>query len=254
MRKVPSAARVALVGAGILALRKDDFILAAFPRSGSTWMRHVLCNLISLNELDGRNAEQLLDATMPALGASNLFRKWPYRTIPRVIKTHRQYSPVFRGIPSFGLVRDPRDVMVSRYHLMRDKRGELAEPFDRFIRDSRNGLESWFKHYASWRRRWRVALKYEDLLDDPQTEFARLLDTLGADCSDDVLAEAIARSSFERLQGAEKRRKPSRGEQGLFFRSGSAGQWRDYFDRSDIAYADRVAARFGVSVHEAAEP
>ena len=97
-----SAERTLLFGAGVLALRKDDFLLAGFPRSGSTWTRHVLCNLISLNEWSGREVEAVLNETMPALGASNLFRPWPHSTIPRVIKTHHRYSPLFRNIPSIG--------------------------------------------------------------------------------------------------------------------------------------------------------
>ena len=61
--------RLALLGTGVLALRNDDVILAAFPRSGSTWTRHVLCNLISLTELGGADVEPMLDRTMPALGS-----------------------------------------------------------------------------------------------------------------------------------------------------------------------------------------
>ena len=166
-----SAERTLLFGAGVLALRKDDFLLAGFPRSGSTWTRHVLTNLISLNEWSGREVEAVLNETMPALGASNLFRPWPHSTIPRVIKTHHRYSPLFRNIPSIGIVRDPRDVMVSRYHLIRDKRDELRQPFGTFIRGRRHGLETWFRHYTSWRRR-RLALRYEDMLADPHREFA----------------------------------------------------------------------------------
>jgi hypothetical protein len=248
------ASRLALLGTGVLALRKDDVILAAFPRSGSTWTRHVLCNLISLNEWGGEDVEPLLDRTMPALGANDLFRPWPHRTMPRVVKTHHRYSPLFRSIPSVGLVRDPRDVMVSRYHLLVDKRKESGEPFGQFIRDPRHGLEGWFRHYVSWRDRWRLALRYEDMLADPEEAFGRLLDALGATWTEDALREAILRSSFTSLQRAEKRRKPSAEGHGLFFRSGSAGQWREYFDAADLDYHDALAARYDVSVYATDPP
>jgi hypothetical protein len=45
----------------------------------------------------------------------------------------------------------------------------------------------------------------------------------GATWTEDLLREAIDRSSFTSLQRAEKARKPSAGGHGLFFRSGSAG-------------------------------
>lgn len=248
------ARRLALLGSGVLALRADDVILAAFPRSGSTWTRHLLCNVISLNELDGRDVEPMLDRTMPALGANDLFRPWPHHTMPRVVKTHHRYTRLFRSIPSVGLIRDPRDVMVSRYHLLVDKRGESSESFARFVRDPQHGLEGWFRHYASWRDRWRLALRYEDMLADPQGEFGRLLEAIGATWTESGLREAIDRSSFTSLQRAEKERKPSADGHGLFFRSGSAGQWREYFDAADLDYHDALAARYDVSVYATDQP
>ena len=100
--------------------------------------------------------------------------------------------------------------MVSRYHLIRDKRDELRQPFGTFIRGRRHGLETWFRHYTSWRRPG-LALRYEDMLADPHREFARFLNGLGISCRDGMLEEAIARSSFQSLQSAERDRKPTVG-------------------------------------------
>ena len=240
------ARRYVLLATGLLALRKGDFLLAGFPRSGTTWTRHVLCNVISLNEWNGREVESVLNATMPALGANDLFRPWPHATMPRVVKTHHRYSPLFRNLHSISIIRDPRDVMVSHYHLIRDKRDEVVEPFHLFIRDRRHGLENWFKHYSSWRPRSGLVLRYEDMLANPHREFSHLLDALGVDHHDDILHEAIARSSFRTLQSAEKQRKPSVPQDGLFFRSGSSGQWRDRFSEEDLAYYLDLAAKYHV--------
>src|SRR5436190_16347079 len=111
------ASQYALYGLGLLALRRDDVLLASFLRSGNTWARLFLCNLISLREWDGRPVTYgLLEATMPRLGHDNLFRPWPHPTMPRVVKTHRPYSRLFGRTQAIGIVRDPRDVMVSSYH------------------------------------------------------------------------------------------------------------------------------------------
>ena len=42
-----------MYGAGILGLRAQDVILASFPKSGSTWVRFFLCNLVSLRYWEG---------------------------------------------------------------------------------------------------------------------------------------------------------------------------------------------------------
>lgn len=241
--------RSVLLGSGLLALRKSDFLLSSYPRSGSTWTRHFLCNLISLSEWEGRDVGQTLNHVMPALGTSNLLRSWPHTTIPRVIKTHAPYSLFFGRASALGLIRDPRDVMVSRYHLLRDRVGAFDGTFNDFIRDPELGLESWFRHYASWQDHWDLVMRYEDMLADPYREFGRLLDRIGVRCPEELFREAITRSSFQQMQQAEKQREPSVPGGGLFYRSGSSGQWSGYFSDDDFAhYLDR-AAKYDVGLY-----
>ena len=87
------------------------------------------------------------------------------------------------------------------------------------------------------------------MLADPHREFARLLGALGVSCQDGMLDEAIARSSFKSLQTAEKQRKPTAHRDGLFFRSGSSGQWHDYFDERDRALYLELATKYDVRVY-----
>jgi hypothetical protein len=249
MPEASAISRYVLGGSSLLALRKTDFIFAGYYRSGTTWTRIVLANLISLNELGGRDVDEILNDVMPELGVNSLFRPWSHPTTPRVIKTHRRYSPLFRRARSFGVIRDPRDVMVSRYHKRRDRWGDFASSFGEFIRHPRFGLEDWLGHYASWREHWVLTLKYEDLLEDPHREFARLVEALGVVCPDEMLSEAIERSSFRSLQLAERQRKPSVSEGALHFRSGSSGQWETYFDDDDLAYYRELAAKYDVGIY-----
>jgi hypothetical protein len=239
-----------LFGSGLLALGKRDFLLASYPRSGSTWTRHFLCNLISLSERGGSDVAQSVNDVMPALGTSNLLESWPHTTIPRVIKTHAPYSRLFWRASAIGLIRDPRDVMVSRYHLLRDRVGTFNGTFNEFMRDPELGLETWFRHYVSWRDHWGLVIRYEDMLANPQREFSRLLDEIGADCPEDMVRKAIERSSFQHMQDNEKQRKPTAHQGGLFYRSGSSGQWAGYFSDDDFAeYADSVS-KFDVDLYD----
>lgn len=234
---------------GIMAFREGDFLLAAHHRSGTTWVRVVLCNIISLTELGGRDVDPILNDVMPELGANSLLKPYPYRTLPRVIKTHRPYTPLFRRVPAIGMIRDPRDVMVSRYHRRRDRWRDFDGSFGEFLRHPKFGLEGWFRHYASWRDRWIITLKYEDMLKDPPREFRRLLGALGARVPSHTLDEALARSSFEQLQRAERARKPGTENEALHFRSGSSGQWLKYFGPEDLDLFYGLARTYGVSVY-----
>jgi len=229
--------------------RTDDVLLASFPRSGSTWIRLFLCNVISLHEWGGRDVDfQLVNRTMPALGLNNLMRPWPHSAIPRVVKTHRSYSPLFGGVRSIGLVRDPRDVMVSLFHYTRDRKATYTGSFSQFIRHPRHGLEAWFSHYTSWRDRWALTIKYEDMRADPTHEFLRIWEMIQPSAPRSLVQVAVARSNIRSVRKTEAARTDSAIE-ARFVRSGASGQWVTYFDDGDVELYRDLAATFDARVY-----
>lgn len=252
MHKLRLAIRYAI---GFIGLRKTDVLLSSFPRSGSTWMRFLLCNLISLLEWDGKTVDfLLLNRTMVELGVSNLLEPWPHSsTIPRVVKTHRRYPPIFGRNRAIGIIRDPRDVMVSFYHFQRDRQGVYDGTFSEFIRKQRSGLQSWFRHYTSWRDHWDLIVKYENMREDVFHEFNQVLDILGIEYPEDLIRKAISRSSFESLQEIEDSNSISDRRNSRAVRDGRTQQWVDYFSEQDLAYYCDLAERFEVHVYIDAE-
>ena len=188
---------------------------------------------------------------------------------PVFVKTHnalvmdRGHATISMAATSGAIyiVRNPLDVAIS-----------FAAHFgigldDAIERMGRTGLEtevgehvvhevygSWSENVASWTRKPHRAIlvvRYEDLLAKPLETFARLANHLLLSPSPDQLAEAIALSSFEKLQEQERTRgyveRPKTSK--AFFREGRAAQWRTVLDAAQI---DRVAhlhreqmARFG---------
>jgi estrone sulfotransferase len=240
---------LALYALGFAGMRAEDIILASFPRSGSTWVRFVLCNLISLREWNGKEVEfALLNETMPALGANTLLRRWPHSTIPRVVKTHKRYLPIFRRNRSIGIIRDPRDVMVSFYHYQKDRRRTYAGSFAEFLRDEHLGLENWFRHYTSWRNHWTLVVRYEDLRRDSLSGFRHILSMLGTSVPEDSVREAIRRSSLEEIRGVEATVPGSETKNARFARNGGIRQWLSYFSEEDLTYCDALLERFEVDL------
>lgn len=234
---------------GFAGMRPEDVILASFPRSGNTWLRFLLCNLIGLLERDGKAVDfPLLNRTMPELGASNLLRSWPHSSIPRVVKTHKRRLPIFGRNQSIGIIRDPRDVMASYYHFLKDRRRRYDGNFGEFIRNPTFGLDCWFAHYTSWHRHWTLVIKYEDMQEDTLSEFNRVLDVLGVSYPEDVLREAIRRSSIESVRKVEGY-SVSRDKGGTFARDGGTQQWRSYFTPQDLSYYDELGERYQVYVY-----
>lgn len=227
---------------GVAGLRHQDVLLASFPRSGSTWVRFLLAHLINVREAREPAIDfPTLDRMMPALGANNLLPHWPHAAIPRVVKTHKPYLPLFRRQRAIGLIRDPRDVMVSFYHFQKDRKQRYAGSFADFIRNERLGLPSWFAHYSSWQAHWTLVVRYEDLKRDAFGEFNRILTVLGVSYPAALIQEVISRSTLQNTREAEKSTRPAPKPEAQFARSGQTGQWLAYFAAQDLTYYRELA-------------
>lgn len=244
--------RMAALGRYASGLRRldpeRDRVLAAFPKSGSTWVRFVLCNLVSLRFWNGKPLDfPLLDRTLPELGVSTLAEEWPWGALlPRVVKTHQPAWPVLRTVPALLLVRDPRDVMVSFFHHDAAQGGPRnpGATLSTFIRARRFGVPGWIRHTRSWRDAGATLVRYEELKADPHRAFGRVLSALGARVPEALLARALERSTLEATRAAEERGglDPEKGfdDAFRFVRKGAVGEGREVLSDPDRAW---IAAR-----------
>jgi hypothetical protein len=186
----------------------DDTFLVSYPKSGNTWVRFLLANLIYPNETVGfANINRLLPA--PGVLSKRFLRKLPR---PRILKSHEPFDVRFRKV--IYLVRDPRDVAVSEYHFDLKKRYiesdvTLEQFVKRFIAGQTSSYGSWWEHAASWiaTRHGNPAfllVRYEDLLSDPIRETGKIAEFLGIQASPARLESAVQRSSADRMRKLEK--------------------------------------------------
>jgi Sulfotransferase domain len=73
-------------------------------------------------------------------------------------------------------------------------------------------------------------VRYEDLLERPHEEVARLAGFLGADNREKAVRQAVDSASFEKLS---KGRERGQEDTSSFFRKGVAGDWANYFTERD---------------------
>ncbi|WP_118829484.1 sulfotransferase domain-containing protein [Salinibacter ruber] len=242
---------------GIAGLRNKDVVLTSFPKSGNTWTRFFLCNLISLNEWNGKMVTfPKLDQTMPELGVSNLLNEWSYDTIPRIVKTHKERWPIFRGNRTILLVRDPRDVMVSYYHAETGrKKGTFDSSFADFIRHPTFGVEAWCEHYTSWCSQATHVMTYEEMKDDDIQAFDRMLKAIGVSLDRTLIEQAAQRSRFENIQKVEDEEGVRESEDffedgSRFTRNGKTGQWEEYFSNGDLRLTRSLVNEYDINIYE----
>ncbi len=217
----------------------DDVFLVSYFRSGSTWSRFLVGNLIQQDEpITFANVARLVP----------LIYELPDRVLrrsPRVLKSHECFDPRYPRV--VYIVRDPRDVAVSWYFYNLKVRvipdGYSMDQFvDRFVAanviDYADRVGCWQDHVLSWVRLrdgnpgFRL-LRYEDLLADPEKELTNLATFLGIDPTPDRVDRAVRLSSGSHMQSLERKQSKQWGEtKGTredipFVREAKSGGWRN---------------------------
>jgi len=233
-----------------LQVRPDDTFLVSYPKSGNTWLRFLIANLLQENPpvglLDADNLIPVVD------GKAKRF--FDAMKSPRVIKSHFSFIPAYKRV--IYIVRDPRDVVMSQYHYQ-IKRGVLAPDtaldayVPRFIAGDVCPYGSWGEHAGSWLATRRHdpnfrLLRYEDMLADPAAGAKQAAKFLGLSLDAKRIALAVERSSLESMRKVEK----SEGKKWAstagtrqdmsFFRSAKSGEGRATLSRDSIGQIERA--------------
>lgn len=181
--------------------------LASYPKSGNTWTRAFLHNLVHVTAGEKRAQK----------------------------------------INEIYIVRNPLDVAISYAHHL-GKPIDFAIDFLNLKNAETSGTAkqvyevygSWSQHVLSWTRKPHPAIyvmRYEDMLGDPKKTFGALARHLLFTPTDEQLADAIDRSSFEKLKEQEEKagflERSEKAER--FFRDGRAGQWKEVLTPAQIA-------------------
>ena len=235
-----------------LTIFPDDIFLVSYPRSGNTWVRFLLGNLVFQ---DDAVTFSNIESRVPEIyfNPDRFLRQLPR---PRVIKSHECFQPMYPRV--ICLVRDPRDVAVSYYH-HNVKAGNISDDYrmvdfvPRFIAgefDPKFG--SWRDNVLSWITLREndphfLMLRYEDMQTDTSAALKQILRFLH-DCSfreidgsPAALQRAIELSSPERMRALEKQEagqwvltKNTRSDK-PFVRSAKAGGWKSQLPPESVA-------------------
>lgn len=216
----------------------DDIFLVSYPKSGNTWTRFLLGNLMNA---DCRITFSNVERKVPDIYAAskNTLKKTPR---PRLIKSHECFDPRYRRV--VYIVRDPRDVALSAYHYDRKGRnipdgfpvetyitgrflktdeyfGTWGEHAGSWLVNSKNifhisrlkneflgTMGSWGENVMSWlgargHDREFLLVRYEDLLADTHREMTRIAEFLRLDASAEKISKAVEFSSAENMKKLE---------------------------------------------------
>jgi len=230
-----------------LAVYQDDTFIVSYPRSGNTWTRFLVANLLHPEEpASFANIERLVPDSEAQ--SSRYLRRIPR---PRVIKSHQYFDPRYKRV--IYVVRDPRDVALSYYDFERKYRHiDDAYPLQNYVsnfvcgRLSSADWGTWGENVGSWvstRRGQKdfLLLRYEDMLENAMPEVAKIAAFFGVEAAAERVRGAVERSSVQRMRGLEKLQgkdwvstKNKRSDI-PFVRTAASGHWMSKLPQNSIA-------------------
>jgi len=187
----------------------DDTFVVSYPRSGSTWTRFLVANLVWPDEaVTFANLDRLVPAT--AAVSSRALDRVPR---PRIIKCHNYFDHRYQNI--IYIVRDPRDVVLSEYRYVL-KGGGIPDDYPmeqfvaRFIRGEVNEYSSWKESVGTWLAARGdsdrfLLLRYEDMVEHTTRELGKIAKFLHLDATPQRISQAAERSSADHMRALEKK-------------------------------------------------
>jgi hypothetical protein len=195
-----------------LQILPDDVFLVSFPKSGNTWVRFLVGNLICPDR-PVTFANIHISVPCPLDTSTRDFERIPR---PRIIKSHECFNPRYPRV--IYIVRDPRDVVVSEYHFHRKVRLIADDlPIETFVErfmagetDPRGGWAhgSWRENVLTWLNAREgdprfLMLRYEDMMADTCRELRKIARFLGLNSTAAQLTQAVDKSSVARMRKLE---------------------------------------------------
>ncbi len=252
-------ARAPLVWARHRNFLPSDAFVGSYPRSGSTWLRFMLLEILS-GEASGfsKTNEMLPDVGKHSTGATVL------PAGGRLIKTHEAFRTEYKK--AIYLARDPHDVALSEFAYQKAL-GFAGDDFNlylhRFLRGEVNPFGSWTNHATTWMnaadngRSEILLVCFEELKRNSVQELSRIAEFLGVPVPASRICEAVENNSMDRMRQKEKADPQRASAKGKFIRSGSAGGWRETFTEEQCQlvqqYAGNIMARLGYAAVESLE-
>jgi Sulfotransferase domain len=242
-----------------LGLKPQDIFQASYPRSGSTWLRFILFEILRGDEAGFGKIDKCLPEIEAHRGVAPILPGGG-----RLIKTHEKYRKEYTK--AVLLVRDIRDVLISCYlrgvelgAVRLVSKGDFESFLLSFLEGRALQMGSWQEHTRTWlesplaKNGKLMLVRYEDLRQDPEQVLSQLLQFLGVTPDLQIIRKAIENNSLQQMRAKEdKARKAgersvllesrkSTQEDGRFVRKGAVGGWRGTLTNAQLKIIDQYA-------------
>jgi hypothetical protein len=236
-------------------LRDTDVFLLGHPKSGNTWVAYVLGIVIN-RDFDGTLTLANVGRYVPVMHGKD----WEIEVHeslknPRIFRSEWPVYPELYPKVIY-LVRDPRAVLVSYYHMYRTVTDDTETTLRSFVTEYlAAGCVArfepnirWDVQVGHWQRRAQETgsvklVRYEDMLADRATVISQMLTFMNLSPSDDLLRLAVERSDIDSMKKVEEAHGAEsyarvRNPKNAFIRLGRADSWKEEMDIETIHHLE----------------
>ncbi|MBL4651424.1 MAG: sulfotransferase domain-containing protein [Flavobacteriales bacterium] len=160
------------------------------------------------------------------------------------------------------IYRNPLDVLISRYYFYYKNR-ENSDQTYKHPRELINEYIPNYIHIYKWMKQYSsenpntILITYEELKLFPEETITSVLNHLNITVDQELIRFSLMASSIDKVKETEKKRgfaihSSSSGAalKGSFARSGSIGQWKNYFEDTDIDKIKALLAANNLNLNE----
>ncbi len=193
--------------AHILVSPLNPKFIASYPRSGSTWLRTMITNVID------PHANSNPDIFNKMIPGTTLTRIWhAYRSPqPRLLSTHSVYRRSSNRV--VYVLRDGRDSLLSLYRYTTIRNG-INMDFDNWFILYLKGWYGprWDEHVEGWLTRGceelkenMLVIRYEDCCNDPSGNLSQVCDFLEIRHKSNDISRAVELSAIDNMRKWERK-------------------------------------------------
>ncbi|XP_074393520.1 sulfotransferase 6B1-like isoform X2 [Zonotrichia albicollis] len=241
--------------------RRDDVILAGYPKSGTNWLSQILTDLIAISQKKTPGSESSVNAEEQEayleVGDAGKYERMTKLPSPRLMVTHLRPENLPKSIFQSNakillLIRNPKDVATSYFHFSNG----LAflpsyETWDDFFTDFMTKKMAWgcyLEYLSEWNKYADkeniMTITYEEVKENPALSVKNIATFFGIPLTEEQLQLVVERSSFQSMKKNSDKTHGSFGN--IIFRKGGVSDWKNLFtedqnEKMDKAFEEHIA-------------
>ena len=235
-------------------------IITSFPKSGNTWMRFIIYDLLFNPKKININKSAEINKKVPDIHdlkiSNNQYILDKSLINQKIfIKTHFGYDQLKMMLIDkvIIIIRHPFDVLISLlnfYEINDDQRDKMLDYFcsNHTLPFLENKMfPNWEQHIESWMNSGKDyhIVKYSNLIDDFENQVGNLCNFLKLEISDEKIRFIKNNTKFENLKKIEIRERKNniegffkdnmRGKKTNFINKGGYGNYQNFFNRFELS-------------------